>query len=225
MKVLGLDCGIASVGWAVLEVAEDKAEGHIVACGTRMFDSPEEATQSGPKLKSEARRMFRGQRKVIRRRRQRMNAIRQLFREQNLLATSDSESLKIPGVDPWVLRTKGLEKLLAPEELAVTLGHIARHRGFRSNVKGAAKENASEDGKMKKAMGESREKLSRYRTYGEMLVTDEAFTELKRKAALGGPLLIGFKRAGANEAFAVLQPTLRESYAREFFFQCFIRDR
>jgi CRISPR-associated endonuclease Csn1 len=180
MKVLGLDCGIASIGWAVLEVAEDKPEGSIIACGTRMFDSPEEATPSGPKLKSEARRTFRGQRKVIRRRRQRMNAIRQLFKEHGLLETASSESLKRPGIDPWVLRTKSLEKSLTPEELAVTLGHIARHRGFRSNAKGAAKENASEDGKMKKAMSESREKLSRYRTYGEMLVQDEAFTGRKR---------------------------------------------
>jgi CRISPR-associated endonuclease Csn1 len=180
MKVMGLDCGIASIGWAVLEVAEDKPEGSIIACGTRMFDSPEEATQSGPKLKSEARRMFRGQRKVIRRRRQRMNAIRQLFKDHGLLETADSESLKRPGVDPWALRTKSLEKSLTPEELAVTLGHIARHRGFRSNAKGAAKENASEDGKMKKAMGESRERLSRYRTYGEMLTQDEAFTGRKR---------------------------------------------
>jgi CRISPR-associated endonuclease Csn1 len=77
MRILGLDCGIASVGWAVLDLAEDGSDGRIAGCGTRMFDTPETDKERRPK--SELRRMYRGQRRVIRRRKQRMNAVRRLL--------------------------------------------------------------------------------------------------------------------------------------------------
>ena len=80
MRVLGLDVGIASIGWALIEIddigGEEGARGEILAAGVWKFDSPEEKTQNGSRLKSEIRRNFRGQRRVLRRRRQRMNEIR-----------------------------------------------------------------------------------------------------------------------------------------------------
>ena len=101
MRILGVDGGIASVGWAVAEVEPSRREGRIVAAGTWMFESPEEPTQSGPKLKNADRRMFRGQRRVVHRRAQRMRDIRLLFRDQGLIATSDREALRGEGLDPW----------------------------------------------------------------------------------------------------------------------------
>jgi CRISPR/Cas system Type II protein with McrA/HNH and RuvC-like nuclease domain len=40
MRVLGLDSGIASVGWAVLECDPKEIAGKIIAAGTRMFAHP-----------------------------------------------------------------------------------------------------------------------------------------------------------------------------------------
>src|SRR5262245_16903669 len=53
--------------------------------------------------------------------------------------------------------------LLTDDEFAVVLGHIARHRGFRSNSKRKATSNAAEEtSKMKKAMEETRDGLAKY---------------------------------------------------------------
>jgi CRISPR-associated endonuclease Csn1 len=176
MRVLGLDCGIASVGWAVLEYDRTEESGKIVAAGTRMFDTPETDKERRPK--SELRRMYRGQRKVIRRRRQRMNAVRELLNRHGLLETSKSDALQFCGVDPWNARAKATDSILSKTELAIALGHIARHRGFKSNAKSRG-ENAAEDSKMKKAMAATQEKFAG-RTFGQTIATDPAFAGRKR---------------------------------------------
>ncbi len=175
-KVLGLDCGIASVGWAVIETDVENADGRIIACGTRMFDTPETDKERRPK--SELRRMYRGQRRVIRRRRQRMNAVRKLLHEHGLLDSATSHALKYQGVDPWTVRGEAAHRLLTKQELAIALGHIARHRGFKSNAKSQG-ENDAEGSKMKKAMAETQEKFAG-RSFGETMATDPQFTGRKR---------------------------------------------
>ena len=168
-KVLGLDCGIASVGWAVLEYDAAEITGSIIAAGTRMFDTPETDKERRPK--SELRRMYRGQRRVIRRRRQRMNAVRKLMLEHGLLPDAKSDALKFQGIDPWAVRAKATDKILSKEELAIALGHIARHRGFKSNAKSQG-ENDVEGSKMKKAMALTREKAEG-KTFVQMIASSE----------------------------------------------------
>jgi CRISPR-associated endonuclease Csn1 len=181
MRVLGLDSGIASIGWALIEtedgVSGNTADGNIIGAGTWMFDAPEEQSQNGTKLKSELRRAFRGQRRVTRRRRQRMNEVRRILHRHGLLSSAGGDALKQPGLDPWRLRAEGLERLLTPAEFAVALGHIARHRGFKSNSKGAKPTNAADEtSKMKKEMEGAREKLARYEgSPARMMTEDDSF--------------------------------------------------
>ncbi len=187
MRVLGLDGGIASIGWALIEIsaADGASDGRIIDAGTWMFDAPEEKSQTGTKLKSELRRQFRGQRRVVRRRRQRMNEVRRILHNHGLLQTADRDALKQPGLDPWKIRADGLDRLLTPVELAVALGHIARHRGFKSNSKGEKSNEADDTSKMKKAVGETREKLARYGSAAKMLVEDEAYIMRKTTMKTG----------------------------------------
>lgn len=179
MRILGLDVGIASIGWSILEVifAErpEEVSGRVIAAGTWMFDPPEEKSQTGSKLKTEMRRVFRGQRRVINRRRQRMNEVRRILAEAGLLPDGGKHALAIPGADPWKIRSRGLDHVLTPLELAIALGHIARHRGFKSNAKGEKKNTAGEDGKMKAEIARTQEKLARYATPALMLGEDEAY--------------------------------------------------
>ena len=170
--VLGLDIGIATLGWALL----DQTETAVRAAGVWTFDAPETPKEGVPK--TAVRRLHRGQRRVISRRRQRMNAVRALFAEAGLLPNAAPGALKMPGLDPWRLRVEGLDRRLAGEELAVALGHIARQRGFRSNAKREAQANAvAETSKMKKAISQAQERLAQYRTVGEMLWRDERFRD------------------------------------------------
>jgi len=172
-----LDGGIASIGWAVLEIEGD-APG-IVAAGSRTFDAPETAKERTPS--NAVRRLHRGQRRVIRRRRQRMAALRALFAEHGLLPAAQRDALKQPGLDPWLLRVEGLDRPLTGLELAVALGHVAGHRGFRSNSKRERGANAANDtSKMLTAIDATRARLGQWRTVAELFAREPAFTDRKR---------------------------------------------
>jgi len=121
-----------------------------------------------------------------------MIAIRNLLHKHALLPDAKDDALahalrrisppgRNPQVTPWMLRAVAHDRLLTDDEFAVVLGHIARHRGFRSNSKREATTNAADEtSKMKKAMEETREGLAKYRSFGEMLALDPKFTERKR---------------------------------------------
>jgi CRISPR-associated endonuclease Csn1 len=179
MRVLGIDGGIASTGWAVLEFSDDAGE--IIATGSRTFEAPETGAGAKRKLKNAERRTARGQRRVIRRRSRRMAAIRKLFANESLLSSHASDALGGHARDPWALRAQGLERALTPLEWAIVLGHIAKHRGFRSNRKGEnAANTANDSSKMLKAMEQTRDRIARYGTVGAMFALDPAFSERKR---------------------------------------------
>jgi CRISPR-associated endonuclease Csn1 len=90
-RILGIDLGIASIGWGVIETGEP--DGKIIAAGVRTFDAPEEKTQRGTVSKNSERRKYRGQRRVIRRRRQRMNKVRRLLHANGLLPDASAGAL------------------------------------------------------------------------------------------------------------------------------------
>ena len=177
--VFGIDLGIASCGWAVLRhPTPGDPSGEIVAIGSWMFDVPETDKERTPT--NQIRRGNRLLRRVIRRRAQRMAEIRRLFAHHGLLTGNDPDALKRPGLDPWELRARGLDKLLSPAEFAVALGHIAKRRGFKSARKGKEANTAGDDQKMLKALEDTEEKLARYRTVGAMFARDADFTSRKR---------------------------------------------
>ncbi len=187
-KILGIDLGIASCGWGIIDLGENGGE--VVAAGVRCFDAPLVDKTGEPK--SAGRRAARGARRVIRRRRQRMNATRKLLAEHRLLADASVNSLHAamtrvspspltPPVTPWALRAAAHDRRLTNDEFAVVLGHIARHRGFKSNSKSEGSANAADEtSKMKKAMEQTREGLAQYRSFGEMIANDPKFADKKR---------------------------------------------
>lgn len=178
--IFGIDLGIASCGWAVLRQPVSDAPGEVVALGSWMFDKPETAKEKTPT--NQLRRGARLLRRVIRRRRNRMSELRRLFRAHELLGTSDADALKRKGLDPWELRARALDHPLAPAELAVALGHIAKRRGFKSNAKRKDGANAaSDDSKMLKAIEQTKERAGRYRTIGEMFARDPAYTRKRNR--------------------------------------------
>ncbi|MBS0644536.1 MAG: type II CRISPR RNA-guided endonuclease Cas9, partial [Proteobacteria bacterium] len=179
MKILGIDGGIASIGWALMDIDSDAATLEIISAGVRTFDAPETSKERTPS--NAVRRQFRGQRRVIRRRRQRMAEIRRLFWDTGLLPSATRDALAVGGLEPWTLRAAAFDRVLDGRELAVALAHIARHRGFRSNAKRDAGANAADEtSKMKKAIAATQERLQGYRTIGLMFASDPAFQDRKR---------------------------------------------
>jgi len=182
---LGLDIGITSVGWAILDL-ENK---YIEDLGVRIFERAENP-KDGSSLAA-PRREARGSRRRLRRKRQRLNDVRDLIVYNKLLSSSELEALfETPSeFTPWQLRTDALDRKLTQKEWARVLIHIAKHRGFKSNRTASADEKdakAQEDGKAKEAMKANEILMSTgndgkgYRTIGEMMQLDPKFAEHKR---------------------------------------------
>lgn len=232
MRTLGIDGGIASIGWALLDLDPDAGVLSIVAAGVRTFDAPETARERTPT--NAVRRLHRGQRRVIRRRRQRMNQLRRLFHEAGLLRTASKDALGQKGLNPWRLRAEALERSLTGTELAVVLGHIARHRGFKSNAKRDAAANAADEtSKMKKAIAATQERLQGYRTVGEMFDKDPTFQDRKRnRGDFTRSILRADQESEVRRIFdeqrrrgnALASHAMEEEFSRTAFFQRPLQD-
>lgn len=177
--LFGIDLGIGSCGWAVLE--RSGTDGAIKALGSWCFDVPETDKERTPT--NQIRRTNRLLRRVLRRRRNRMAEIRRLFAEHGLIGTSHPDALRQPAIDPWEMRAKGLDHPLTPQEFAVALAHIAKRRGFRSAAERVGGNAPSDDSKMLAALAKTRERSAQYRTVGEMFARDLAYVQRRRNRA------------------------------------------
>lgn len=172
---MGLDIGIASVGWAVIENDSNDEPKRIIDLGVRIFDKAEQP-KTGESLAA-PRRNARTTRRRLRRRRHRLERIRILLEKEGLInATAFMERYHNKGLPcVYKLRYEALERRLSGEELAQILIHIAKHRGFKSTRKAETKE--QDGGKVLTATKANEALMSEkgYRTVGEMIYKDEHF--------------------------------------------------
>jgi CRISPR-associated endonuclease Csn1 len=131
---LGIDIGIASTGFAGVEIDNENKPQNIKFCGAHIFEAAENP-KDGASLAT-PRREKRGMRRVIKGRAQRKKAIRRLL-EQYGLDNIETIDVSVPGKSVWDLRKEALERRLDDAQLARVLFHIAKRRGFQSNRKGA----------------------------------------------------------------------------------------
>lgn len=179
MRTFGIDLGIGSCGWAVIDQPTDLGEvGQIVGMGSWCFDVPETDKERTPT--NQIRRSNRLLRRVIRRRRNRMAELRRLFAEHGMIAGADATILAQKDHDPWELRAQGLDKPLEPQAFAIALAHIAKRRGFKSARKRKDGSNSADDGKMLSQIKKTEERLARYRTFGEMIARDPQYSARRR---------------------------------------------
>lgn len=172
MYRLGLDVGIKSVGWCVLECDENGEPIQINALNSRIFDAAEQP-KTGASL-AEPRRNARGLRRRIRRKSFRLERIRKLFSENGIELFETQDDLiclkdEYKNLDVVKLRSDALDKKLTEAKFARVLYSLARHRGFKSNKREGAKD--SDEGKLLSSIRESEEEMreSGMRTRGEQL--------------------------------------------------------
>lgn len=181
---LGLDIGITSVGWALLDFEKER----ILDLGVRLFPGAENP-KDGSSL-AMPRREARSARRRTRRKAQRMRDIKTLIVRHSMLSQEKMDNLfaEVQSATPWDLRAVGLDRLLAPKEFSRVLIHIAKHRGFKSNRTISPEEkdaHAQEEGKANASIKANVKLLEHgtYRTVGEMIYKDEKFREHKRNKA------------------------------------------
>lgn len=166
---IGLDIGISSVGWAVINLDLERIE----RMGVRVFDKAE--NPDGSSL-SASRREARSVRRRLRRRRYRVSQVRQFILRNGLLTQYEMEQLYdwLPeDLDVWLVRVNGLERKLTNREFARILIHLAKNRGFKSNRKSDEAKKAT--GVVLSAINENIRLMQAkgYRTVSEMLLCEE----------------------------------------------------
>lgn len=173
---LGLDIGITSIGWAVLENMSNGEPFRIENLGVRIFEKAEQ-----PKGESLAlpRRKARSARRRLRRRRHRKERIKALLQQAGCISREDLEALLVSSSfikDVYSLRAEGLDRQLEQDEWARALVHLAQRRGCRSNSTAESAKD-QETGILEKTLSANRALMEskNYRTVGEMFCLDEKF--------------------------------------------------
>lgn len=116
-KVLGLDIGISSVGWGII----DAESGEIIDAGVRLF---EEATRNA----NEERRSYRGSRRLKRRRTHRLERLKQLFDKHDFPLEGIGE------INPYEARRDALYQKVSKKALVTALYHLVKRRGVVLDV-------------------------------------------------------------------------------------------
>jgi len=180
---LGLDIGIASVGWCVL------GDNRIIDLGVRAFDKAE-TPDRGESL-NKARRDARLLRRRLYRRAWRLTKLARLLAHDGLIASADvlkhqpAKGFLTPNL--WKLRVEALERELSGEEWARVIYHLCKHRGFHWYSKAEQAKQESEagakGGSVKQGLSNTA-KLMReknYRTMAEMVLAE--FPDAQRNKA------------------------------------------
>jgi len=176
---IGLDIGIASTGYAVMELNEEDRPVKIIRIGSRVFNKPENP-KDGSSLAA-PRREARGMRRRLRRKAHRKLRIYRLLENEGMLTVETMEKLyngELP--DIYELRVQALGRLVTREEFARILIHLSQRRGFKSNRRGDAKD--AEAGKLLKSVNANKVLMEEkgYRTVAEMFANDNTYKNHKR---------------------------------------------
>lgn len=169
-KILGLDLGTSSIGWAVVNQAEtDKEKSNIVKLGVRV--NPLTVDEKGNFEKGKSitttadRTLKRGMRRNLQRYKQRRDKLKNILIENDIISkdvvlTEDGDGSTY---ETMKLRAKAAKEEITLEEFARVLLIINKKRGYKSNRKA----NNEEDGELIDGMAVARELYNKGVTPGE----------------------------------------------------------
>lgn len=138
-KILGLDLGTNSIGWALIEESENNRK--IIAMGSRIIplstDDKEEFTKGNAISKNQKRTEKRTQRKGYDRYQLRRKALTEVLLANNMF---DPELFKLKQLELWGLRAKAVNEQVSLTELGRILYHLNQKRGYKSPTKASTLE-------------------------------------------------------------------------------------
>lgn len=183
---IGLDIGITSIGYAVMMLNDKDEPCRIMKMNSRIFEAAENP-KDGSSL-AMPRRINRGMRRRIRRKRFRKERIKALIESKKIMSVQEIDAIyENPSnlSDIYEIRCRALDSLLSRDEFVRLLIHLSQRRGFKSNRKVDANDKKSEAGALLNAIEENKKLLETngYRTIGEMLYKDPKFSNCKRNKA------------------------------------------
>ncbi|WP_322550166.1 type II CRISPR RNA-guided endonuclease Cas9 [Flavobacterium psychraquaticum] len=149
-KILGLDLGTTSIGWAFIGESENENEcSKIINAGVRIvpLTTDEEADfKKGNTISVNAdRTLKRGARRSLQRFKQRRNALLETFRDIKFISSNYvyAETGKLTTFSSYQLRAKAAVEMVSKEELVQVLLMLNKKRGYKSSRKAKTIEEGS----------------------------------------------------------------------------------
>lgn len=168
---LGLDIGIASVGFGLI----DNVDGKILESGVRLFSSADPDNNQTRRSSRQARRLNR--RKVHR-----------LERVAHLLEEAGFEKGEVLAPTPYHLRVKGLTEKLSKPEVYAALYNLMKHRGISYledvELDEADSSSVSQNVELLKEYYPCEIQLERYEEYGQIRGIIETYNKDGEKESL-----------------------------------------
>ncbi len=138
---LALDLGSTSLGWAMVRLGADDAPCAVIKAGSRIF-SDGRNPKDGSSLavtRRDARAMRRRRDRLLKRKARMMRTLI----AHGFFPKEADERKALEMLDPYELRSRGLQSALTGPEFARALFQINQRRGFKSNRKTDKKDNDS----------------------------------------------------------------------------------
>ncbi|MGZ4159651.1 MAG: type II CRISPR RNA-guided endonuclease Cas9, partial [Neobacillus sp.] len=137
-KVLGLDLGSSSIGWALIQQPETESEKyHIAGMGIRIIplskDDADEFSKGNAISKNASRTSKRGVRRSMHRYKMRKQFLSAAFQALDMMPPK--ELFALPAVELYGLRDKAAREQITLQELARIFFHLNQKRGYKSNRK------------------------------------------------------------------------------------------
>ncbi len=141
-KILGIDLGTTSIGWAMVWEAENKNENSsIIRLGTRVIPISTDEDNDFKKGKSisinENRTLKRGARRNLDRSKQRRNSLIDIFKQKKIISENFvySEQKKKSTFETYKIRAKATKEKISLHNVAKVLLMISKKRGYKSSRK------------------------------------------------------------------------------------------
>lgn len=195
-KILGLDLGTNSIGWALIEVDEFNIPIRIVAMGSRIIplsSDDRDQFQKGQAIsKNQDRTKARTQRKGYDRKQLKKSddfkySLKKILNELNIYPSK--ELLQLPTLGLWKLRSDAVseESIISPEQLGRIFYMLNQKRGYKS-----ARSEANEDKKDTEYVAEVKGRYAQLKErnqtigqyfYEELLVSNQndTYFQVKKK--------------------------------------------
>ena len=142
--VLGLDIGITSVGYGVIDIES----GNFIDYGVRLF-------KEGTAAENQKRRESRSHRRLLRRKSTRLEDMKKVLRQSGIL--NDSYT---PQQNVYEIRCRGLSECLSNDELAAAILHLTKHRGSTLETVEESAEAQADAESLKATLNENTKELS-----------------------------------------------------------------
>lgn len=215
MKVLGLDIGTTSIGWAFIQQDEKPENSSIVRAGVKIIplttEEQDEFIKGQRQTKNAQRRLKRSMRRNLQRYKLRRRKLVAILRKHGMMP-EETLLLHPDKLEIYGLRVKALTEKISLQELGRIFYHLNQKRGYKSNrrideVEEAPAIKTAQDDASKKKEGylESIERRSEELEQQGKTIGQAIYEELKKN-----PHYRVKSSENANTVY------LRENYEKEF---------